>query len=118
MKTTTKQFEEYKKWVNYYIDKFNLDEWDIYFSLEEVPIEEFAGTTIKYFGRTANFRLAKELDDATLNGTTMKETARHEVCHLLISELDILIGAYVTNDEHKLANERLTVKLCHLLKGK
>lgn len=114
MKTTQKDFKEFIKWVEYYIEKFQLDEWDIYFKFKN--IDSVASVTIKHLGRTALFTLDKDTDSELI--FDIKETARHEVCHLIISELDVCTANYITEDEHKLANEKLTVKLTRLLEDK
>ncbi len=114
MKTTKKEFEEYKKWCLYYMDKFKLDDWDIYFELGNTE-ESIAHTNIKVYGRSVTFGLSDDIGELGRQ-TTFKESARHEVCHVLISELDALIATHVSEDEQTLANEKLTVKLARLLK--
>lgn len=116
MKTTTKQFTEFKKWVLYYMEKFNLDEWDCYFSLKDMTA--MAQAEYKYLGRNIDFSLNEEIEVLSLRETSLKEIARHEVCHILSAELNSLIGAYCTEDEQKLADEKLAVKLTKLLADK
>lgn len=116
MKTTTKQFNEFKKWVLYYMEKFKLDEWDCYFSLKEII--SMAQAEYKYLGRSINFTLNEEVEKLNLKEISLKEIARHEVCHILSAELNSLIGAFCTEDEQKLADEKLAVKLTKLLADK
>lgn len=96
------------------MDKFKLDEWDVYFELGGT--EALASSYIKATGRSVTFKVSKDLCNVSRQ-TTFKELARHEVCHVLIAELDALIATYVSEEEQNMINERLTVKLTGLLKG-
>lgn len=95
------------------MDKFNLDDWDCYFELKN--IRAMAETKISHRGRTLNFVLNEKVEVLSLDETGLRETARHEVCHILIQGLDCLVAEYVTEDEHKTENEKLVVKLTKLL---
>jgi len=117
MKTTQKQFKEFKKWVLHYMDIFKLDEWDCYFEMKELQNAQ-AETSIKYLGRTLNFILANDLSKETLNNTSIKEIARHEVCHILFIEVAYLVASFCTKDEYDLANEKVAVKLTKLFADK
>ena len=113
MKTSKKDFDEYKKWCLYYMDKFKLDDWQIYFELGE--LNSIAKCATNVGNRNVTFALTKELEELSTQ-SSMKSNARHEVCHVLIAELDILIANHCTEDEQKMANERLTCKLSNLFK--
>ena len=99
------------------MDKFRLDDWNIHFEFGNIEHDAMAQASIKTYGRVVTFAYSSELTELAKQ-EPIKSVARHEVCHVLIAELDALIGTYCTSDENKLANEKLTVKLCNLLKDK
>lgn len=117
MKTTKKDFEEFKKWVKYYIEKFHLIDYDYYFDHADIG-EANARVSIRIIARVATFQLNTKIDPRDReDGKDMKYYARHEVCHLLIADVSNLVGGFVTEDESNRADEALTVKLTKLLEN-
>jgi hypothetical protein len=70
-------------------------------------------------GRVATFILTVEWfnpDMVPLNQTSLDQTARHEVIHLLVGPMGLLIGArFVTQDEITAGEETLVRHLEELL---
>lgn len=116
MKTTKKEFEEYKKWINYYVKEFGLIDYVLYFDHADIGNSN-ARVSIGITQRTATFILNTKIDPRDKeDGKDMRYYARHEVCHLLIADVSNLVGSFASEDEAKRADEALVVKLTNLLK--
>jgi len=85
-KTTNKQFVQFKKECNRWIKFWGLTEWSVVFFHEKINDDCYADCTWNVEGRVASIRLNKEIDGMVLFDP--KKTAFHEVCELLLCELD------------------------------
>lgn len=114
MKTTKKDFQDYQKWVRFYVKKFGLTDYQLFFEHGALHnANAMVATNIT--GRNASFSLSTFIHDNDMIGRNMKFFARHEVCHLLIADVSDLVGDYCTKAEHQKQDEALVVRLTDLL---
>jgi len=118
MKTTQKQFELFKTWCRYYIEKFQLNNWQIDFYLTDIEGVQ-AQVFRDYLACTArvnfNATITKSPDETWEQ--LIKDTAKHEMIHVKLGNLAQLAASrFVTPDELEKAEEELTVKLCNIIK--
>ncbi len=115
--TTPEQFELYKNWVLYYLDKFRIDDWFIYFDLVKLDGDYYAKCITDSNSRAVTFAFNTEIPELT--DDQIKGFSLHEVCHLLTAELvDLNDQRYVTLDQANTISESTTNKLQFLLKDK
>lgn len=118
MKTTKKEFElfvsESKKWIN----KIELNNWSLYFSHKEIGENVYSEIRRDLDGYTATIYMNTEFEMTGIDDITqaIKDTAKHEIMHLLVSRLS-LVGKnrFVSGDELYQAEEELVTKLEKLL---
>ncbi len=114
IKTTDKDLELFKSEVLRLVDLFHIDTWDIYIELKKMVGCQACCTT-NITGRSATFSLNTEIYLYT--DEKIKETALHEVCHLLLADVvDIGQHRYVTEDEAIKASETVACKLQSIFK--
>ena len=117
-----KQFEVFNKSCKKYIEKYGLLlEWNIDIALEDLGDGEegtFARCVPEHRGRAARISLNSEYVTQKYQETeeSIDDIARHEVCHLLISDVVCLSNdRYLTPEEVIKEAEKLTTKLTKLL---
>jgi len=104
MKTTRKEFLEFKKEFMKYVDLFGLKDYRLVFEHTEVD-GAYADILVNHDGRTAVIRLS---DDCNEDWLGPKSNARHEAIHLLIAEVGYWARCrYTTPDEISAAEEGL-----------
>jgi len=113
MKTTKKDFELFKNECQKWVDRFELNNWKIYYVHEKLK-DTYANIRFDLNGRVASIQFNTEWDmfgvDNMIEG--IKETAKHEIIHLLIARItEIAEARYVTDSEVGEANEELVRKL-------
>jgi hypothetical protein len=94
-KTTKKDFEEFKKECEYWIEYFGLKEWELHWEHAKCSVESRrAEVSYNVYGRIATFTMNTEIQAkegkklAPLAGKDFYGTsAFHEVCELLIAPL-------------------------------
>ena len=109
MKTTKQHYELFKKECDYWIDKFKINDWRVDYMMEDLD-NNIAQCDRNLFARTVKISLNTELgvEDIKL----LKDTAKHEIIHLLIGELAVMAkDRYIRQDELYSAEEALTRKL-------
>ena len=113
MRTTQKQFELFKKECRKWIDRFELSGWQIDFYLRDIDSSQ-AQVQRDYMSCIANVNFHTEITkspDETWE-ELINDTAKHEMIHILLSNLVLLAGSrYVTTDEIEKAEEELVVRL-------
>jgi hypothetical protein len=108
MKTTQKDFKEFKAEFNRMIDVLGLKSWNCAFSLEKINDHTMADINYDCMSRFANIRLNTD----KLVGKCMKNFARHEVYHLLLADLyDCATKRYVSKSELDQIEEGVVVIL-------
>lgn len=117
VKTTKKDFEQYKKCVNYYLHKYGLNDWMVFFAQDDCD-NALTQCRTGITSRSATFALNKEIHKEDYEFLDIRRTARHEVCHLLISDVSHLAGTFCSEDEWKRADEALVCRLTNLLEDK
>ena len=118
-KTTQKDFTYFKACCQKWIDRFQLNGWQVNYKLIKLNGNQ-ATFNSQYRGCRASISLDIELDPA--DGETINEMlegdAQHEVIHLLLCNFSMLASSrFVTEDEIVKAEEELVRKLQGIIKG-
>ena len=118
MKTTTEQFDEFVKQCWYYIDMFELNDWQYTFIHAPLPNSDasnIAGALCNLVQRTVSMYLNDDPATPT-DDLSLQESAKHEVIHVLLAALGGLAHErFVRCDEVIAAEEALVQKLIRLL---
>lgn len=118
MLTTKAHFEYFKKRVRYWYKRYNLSGWELYFGQQDIG-ESYARILVNLVGRVATFILTLEWQHpqmCPLKNISLDRCARHEVIHLMVGDVGILLNArFVSEDETRAAEERLVRHLEELL---
>lgn len=118
MKPTKKHFEIFKKECLKWIDRLELNGWEIQFGWTEKE-GVFSSLGGKLIGRTVTFFLCKDWSNTItpLTESNIRKTAKHEVIHLLLLRFTInAVSRYVTSDELEEAEEEIVRKLEKIIK--
>ena len=85
MKITNKQFKLFKDECHKWMDKLELNNWKVYFVLEDLD-GSYGNIITAQEGYVATIKMAKDWDMSGVNNIneSIKETAKHEVVHLLL----------------------------------
>ena len=114
-KTTAKQFKLFKTECRKWIDKLNLNDWEVHF--QHIRLDNsVANCNAHYAGKlsTISFALWQNKNDIK----DIKENAKHEALELLQMELGILAQKRTWNeDEYQRANHAVIFRLQKVLKG-
>jgi len=117
MKTTKKHFDLFKNECLYWIDKLELNNWDVV--IEHNSLEKGnANCWSRVEGYVASITLNIEWEGIKpLNTETIKRTAKHETIHLLLARLSNYAKSrdYTTDDCYE-AEEELVWKLVKIIK--
>lgn len=88
-KTTKKDFREFKKWCEYYLDKFSCRKWKAYYEHRRLSNLYFAQASQETDGFVVTLTLNTELSEIEGLGPdwTPRITAKHEILHLVLSSM-------------------------------
>lgn len=112
MKTTKKEFEEFKEEFIKYQEKFGLLDWKVSFEHTSLYGDRFAEIQSCLDGRVSVVRFNTK-NPCKCNP---KESAKHEAIHLLLATLSILGGyRYITSLQKEEAEEGIVRTLEKLL---
>lgn len=118
VKTSKKDFELFKKEFLRWQNTFQLNDWKVDFVHEKSDGGERASIARDIYGRRATVFFNRDWDASIepLTPQAIKETAKHEAIHLLLSRV-ILLGKQRFVDENSIyeAEEELIGKLINLL---
>lgn len=116
MKTTAKDFEIFKEEFTRLQMEYGLHEWRIDFFHTEVE-DGYARLTPFYVSRVASVLLSVDWsDDNEVTESGLRESAKHEACHLLgVDVYTLALARFVTQDEIMTAYETQTRRLEKLL---
>jgi len=115
MKATKKHLELYKKEVLKWMTRFKIGGWDVNFDFDEEN-DGVANTTWNLEGRVCAFRIARDWEKDPLTNKTIKETALHEVLHLILARIMSLSTArYMRKTELIEAQEEATNTLMNYI---
>lgn len=116
-KTTEKHFKLFKKYCLEFIKEMELSDWDIMFDWKNLDPDIDGASCYAHPNKHATITLDTEIDDAYMQkGVPFEEQlyqyARHEVIHLITSEMDHLnYSRFVDKSTLYSANERLVHKI-------
>ena len=117
-KTTDKDFKLFKTECQKWIDKFELNEWKVYYKHQSLKKSVFAEINSNLHGRVTIITLEKDwpMEGIESIEDSIKEVAKHEVIHLLLVQLcSNAQTRYVNKDQVDEAEEALVRKLEKLL---
>lgn len=116
-KTTQKQFKEFKRWCGYYRDIFGLMDWQVYVGMKPLkPANTTATVDTDVAARTAAV-LLNDRPTRPHDAISMRETACHEMFHVLLTEFNCLARyRHATEDELEIINERNVVQLTNIIR--
>ena len=101
------------------IDLLGLKDWNISFSLEKLDKDSLANMSSECIGRCAVIRLAADRPKDCMDESDIRRSARHEVIHLLLSDLDFIARCrYAQESEVDTANESIVRRLERILTPK
>jgi hypothetical protein len=104
---TMTDFELFQKECKKWIEFFGLTDYKIYFSHK--PLEDcYADVVWEHPARAATFRLNSKMSEEDETDKDIKQTAFHEVTHLLMAKLTYLARLrYTTPEEIQDESERI-----------
>jgi len=114
MKLKNKHFEDFKKHCLHYLDKFQLNDYDVYFEFKELDdnakcIISSDGNITIAFNKEIDF-FNKEINEF------IKEIAKHEIIHCLLGRFSCLAkDRYINEKELDNEEEHLVRKLCKII---
>ena len=108
VRTTQKDFKEFKAEFNRMVEILGLKNWNLTFSLEKINDSTMADIHYDCSARFANVRL----NTSKLTDKSLKDFARHEVYHLLLADLyDSATNRYISKSELDQIEEGVVVTL-------
>ena len=116
--TTEEHFSIFKTECKKWIKKLELNDWKIYYIHEDLGPNLYGRCFTDLVGKVCSIRFAAKwamlgIDDIE---ESIKETAKHEVIHLLLGRFSTISAArYITESEQIEAEETLVRKLEKLL---
>jgi len=113
-KTTKQDFISFKKWCEFYLKEFGINDWTIYYKHKDVK-GCVASCQTDRVSRCLIFTLAKNPAASGKIELDIKHTALHEVLHALVTNLSSLVYDYCSEDEHRQAEEELVCKLTNII---
>ena len=120
MKITQKHFDLFKARCEYWINRFELNNWKVYFEIKNFKEKNILGDCNAVLdGYVATLTIAKEWTERTkITNEEIDEHAKHEVIHLLLARMSLVGRArFAAQDEHYEAEEELTRKITHIIKS-
>lgn len=116
MKTTKQQFKQFKEECKKWQDKFELNDWKIYY--QHVSYDGgYAQIHKNSNNRVATIFFNGELENKEeYNNLNIKEIAKHEMIHLMLARLsEIGVARFISEDETIEAEEELVQKLINII---
>ena len=119
-KTTDKHFTVFKKHVHLWLDHFGLKDWEIIID-HDIPVsasDALAACSIDLPQRFARIYLNTTWDDNHPTEQLLKCSAFHEVCELMLGEMNTLAKArFATDDEIDSARHAVIARLYNSIAG-
>lgn len=108
MITTTKHFQTFKNECLSFQNKWGLTGWELFF--EHIKLDGiYATVDMDLATRNARLEFAKDWPDNKITDEIIRETAKHEMIHLILGRINCLSRArYTTEAEINEANEEAT----------
>ena len=118
VKLSDKEYKEFIRWANKKVAQLGLKNWKVYYDRLPMP-NDYACTTTDPKGMVATIAIADEMNEINYDSLEIRETAYHEVYHLLLAKLVHLARSrYCTEEEIERAEEEIVVALCNMDKRK
>jgi len=95
-KTNKKDFLEFKKEAEYWLEYFGLSDWEVRYSSKELEVSR-GDCSVNIIGKTCNIRLSSKWEYEPARNE-VKKCAFHEVCELLLCQLGVLATWGHSND--------------------
>jgi len=115
IKTTKKQFKQFKDHCLRWIELFGITTWDITIYKEELHDRYIAETRLSYNSKSASIVLNTKIN----KNTDLDQTALHEVLHCALGDITTVAERrYVTETEITNAVESAVNTLVNTLYGK
>lgn len=112
-----KEFAIFKAECRRWIDLLSLSDWKIYYRFYQIE-DGLAGINRDYEGKIATVSLSPFQERCSRSEVNVKSSARHEILHLLLGELDYLNGRrLVTSGSWDAAEHTVIRRLEALLNG-
>ncbi len=121
MKTTKKHFDIFRTECEYWIKKLKLDNWKVYYTHQQLTKDSYASCATKVQGHVATLYFTHVWytlnEDFPLTEKNIKESAKHEVIHLLLARMsDYAVSRDYTANDCLEAEEELVRKLEKIIK--
>ena len=117
MKTNKKHFEIFKKECRKWIDRFELNSWRVDFEHIYINDHVYADCSASLVDHVATIRLNTGGYDASISVDIIKDSAKHEVLHLLVSRVSINgYTRFINRDEMVEGEEELVRMLSKIIK--
>ncbi len=116
-KVTQKQFQFFKDCCQKYINRFNLNNWDVYYKLEKLEGNR-SEIGFKLGGYVATIFLDAGWSSkiSPLNNIELRKCALHEIIHLLLARLSTNANErFVQEADVKEAEEEIVRRLVYVL---
>src|SRR3990167_8021999 len=115
VKTTSGQFERFKKVALATAEFVGLNDWELRFK-QGTPGGALAYSQTQVVAQVATFSLVKSASEELLTAEKIDYCAVHETVHAFLAPIaDLANARFVTRDEVTQAVERVTVRLTKLL---
>ena len=116
MTTTLKQYELFKIECRKWIDKFQLNDYDVYFKWEDIDDADARSEIQGSYGNVT-ITFSEDIDFVDRKPDEyIKEIAKHEIIHCLIGRYTGLAeNRYVSKQELDNEEEHLVRKLCKII---
>ena len=118
-KTTKKEFEIFKSECQMWIDKFELNNWSVFYEWKGLDSDAYSVRDISNHNATIGFStsISNDFDMGMNRVEYIKYCAKHEIIHLLIGRLACYGYSkdYTTGDIEE-SEEELVIKLLYILK--
>ena len=117
IKLKDKHFKLFKATCEKYQNKWELNNWQIYYEFKEIP-GSYGQAKINYTNRVATITCNTEWEELGITNLnhSIKETAKHEMIHVMVGGISSVANSrFVTVDESEQVEEALVRKLSWLL---
>lgn len=117
MKTSKKQFNEFKYWFMYYQKLLNLNNWKIYFKHEALGDNCFAAIDYNSEDKTATASLNLNIGKEHFKEVCPQNHAKHEALELLLADLNVMAESrFISNNEIKITSHSIIRTLEKVIK--
>lgn len=110
--TQKKLLDIFIKECQFWVEKLGLSDWSLKYTVVD---DDTIRAQVVY--NSPGHKATISLSSHNLNVETIKESAKHEIVHLMLGDLsDVCRRRWVTETEYKKGIESLVNKLCKIIK--